>query len=67
MSVAKQGKPIENSHGRLLMTKFTHAVPFRCGKCERPKKSKNVAEWKKPDGSAVDICNGCYDELLADG
>lgn len=54
-------------HGRFTLAKGDTAESFHCDNCGKDKKSKSVARWDKPDGSVVQLCNGCYGEVLEFG
>ena len=41
------------------LRRFDLLQEFTCGRCQRPKKSKNVAL----DAAGTAICNACYGEL----
>jgi hypothetical protein len=53
--------------GTLSLTRTKQAEDFYCSRCRTHKKAKLKATWKKPDGTTVTICNGCYGWILAQG
>jgi hypothetical protein len=65
MSKGTQYKVVHTSQGNLTLARGDTAYEFHCGRCDQDKKAKLVAKWDKLDGTIVQICNGCYGNILS--
>jgi len=45
-----------------IFTKHDKATPFKCVRCNKEKKSKNIIDVA---GTNDQLCNGCYGEILS--
>lgn len=52
-------------HGTFTYLKHEAHKNFVCNRCKKEKKSKNVIKWTCKQVGDLELCNGCYGEVLA--